>query len=185
MDQTISLDTVVSFLVSTPFFDSLDPAERAEVVRIMEVQRLTDGEEVFHEGDPGDAWYVILEGEARVLKDAAGGARELAVLERGACFGEMAIIDGEGRSATVQARGPLTVFRFRRPRFDQLLDQGSLGAYKLILAMARMLSQRQRQITKDFLELMSHGDVVAAGADGRESEAQVMRTMIAEYQISE
>ena len=161
MDQTISLETIVSFLDSTPFFDRLDPAERAEVVRIMEVQRLTDGEEVFHERDPGDAWCVILEGEARVLKDAEGGARELAVLRRGACVGEMAILDGEGRSATVQAVGPLTLLRFRRSRFEQLLNLGSLGAYKLILAMARMLSQRHRHLTARLSTLASKGDSIA------------------------
>lgn len=185
MEQVISLDTVISFLVSTPFFDTLDPAERAEVVRIMEVQRLTDGEEVFHQGDPGDAWYVILEGEARVLHDAGdGSAQELAVLKRGACFGEMAILDREGRAATVQAIGPLTVFRFRRSRFEQLLDQGSLGAYKLVLAMARTLSQRLRRLNTQISELMSQGEL-AAGADGRSSESLAMRTMVAEYQISE
>jgi CRP/FNR family transcriptional regulator, cyclic AMP receptor protein len=167
MEQTISLDTIVGFLVSTPFFDRLDPAERAEVVRIMEVQRLTDGEEVFHEGDAGDAWCVILEGEARVLKDAEGGMKELAVLKRGACVGEMAILDGEGRSATVKAVGPLTLLRFRRSRFEQLLNLGSLGAYKLVLAMARMLSQRHRRLTARLSTLASKGD------------------SIAEYQISE
>ena len=70
MDQPISLDAVIEFLVSTPFFDGLDPFERAEVVRIMEVIRLQEGEEVFHEGTSGDSWYVIFEGEVRVLKDA-------------------------------------------------------------------------------------------------------------------
>ncbi len=160
MDQTISLDTIVGFLVSTPFFDRLDPAERAEVVRIMEVQRLTDGEEIFHEGDPGDAWYVILEGGARVLKDADGGPRELAVLKRGACVGEMAILDGEGRSATVKAIGPLTLLRFRRARFEKLLELGSLGAYKLILAMARMLSLRHRRLTAQLSKGASKGDSV-------------------------
>ncbi len=185
MDQPISLDIVISFLVSTPFFDRLDPAERAEVIRIMEVQRLTDGEVIFHEGEAGDAWYVIFEGEARVLMDADGGARELAVLKRGACFGEMAILDGEGRSATVQALGPLTMFRFRRQRFEQLLDQGSLAAYKLILAMARMLSRRHRQLTEEISTLMAHGDLLAAGANGRGSEALVAQRTVATYQISE
>jgi CRP-like cAMP-binding protein len=39
----------------------------------MDVRRLQAGEEIFHEGDAGDAWYVIFEGQANVLKDAAGG----------------------------------------------------------------------------------------------------------------
>jgi CRP/FNR family cyclic AMP-dependent transcriptional regulator len=149
MDQTISLETTISFLVTTPIFNGLDPAERAEVVRIMEVQQLTDGEVVFHEGDPGDGWYVIFEGKARVLKEINGRLQDVAVLDCAACFGEMAIIDGEPRSATIQAEGALTVFRFRRSSFDRLLEQGSLGAYRLVLGMARMLSLRHRQLTQD------------------------------------
>jgi CRP-like cAMP-binding protein len=173
MDQPITLDAVVSFLVSTPLLDGLDPAERAEVVRIMDVQRLTDGEEVFHEGEPGDGWYVIFEGSARVLK----GAWEIRILESGAAFGEMAILDGQARSATVQALGPLTLFRFRRAPFEQLLEQGSLGAYKLVLGMARMLSAHHRELTHRLAELTSDRPVTVAGRD--------QAPLLASYQVSE
>jgi CRP/FNR family transcriptional regulator, cyclic AMP receptor protein len=183
MDQPFSLDTVVSFLVSTPFFDGLDPADRAEVVRIMEVRRLTDGEEAFHEGDPGDAWYVIFEGRARVLRDGPGGATEIRLLERGSCFGEMAILDAQPRSATIEAVGPLTVFCFRRERFELLLEQGSLGAYKLVLAMARTLSRRHRELTQDLVEQMSRAEPVIAGGTGMKKSAA--RTALAQYQTSE
>jgi len=162
MDQTISLDAVIGFLVSTPLFDGLDSSERADVVRIMEVRRLQEGEQIFKEGDPGDAWYVVFEGEARVVKDEYGVRRDVATLGSGTCFGEMAILDGSPRSASVEAGGPLTVFRFQRARFNGLLDQGSLGAYKLVLGMARTLSLRQRQLTRQVSELM-RGDGVLEG----------------------
>lgn len=154
MEQSISLENVVGFLVSTPLFSGLDPAERADVVRIMEVKRLREGEAVFQEGDPGDAWYVISEGTAVVLKEGEGTTREIARLNRGECFGEMAILDGSARSATVKAAADLTLFRFRRARFEDLLDQGSLGAYKLVVSMARVLSHRQRELTKQIADLL-------------------------------
>lgn len=154
MDQPFTLETVVSFLVATPLFDGLDAAERGEVVRIMEVQRLQDGERVFREGENGDAWYVIYEGQAEVLKESSSGSRRIALLEAGSCFGEMAILDGSPRSATVRAHGPLTVFRFRRPHFDDLLEQGSLAAYKLVAAMARTLSQRLRRLNQQVSEMI-------------------------------
>jgi len=155
MDQPLSFETVISFLVATPLFDGLDAAERAEVVRIMEVQRFRNDQEIFHEGDTGDAWYVIFEGRAEVVKERqAGGSTRIALLRAGSCFGEMAILDGQPRSATVRAAGPLTLFRFARSRFDDLLDQGSLGAFKLVASMARTLSQRQRQLTQHVSELM-------------------------------
>jgi CRP/FNR family cyclic AMP-dependent transcriptional regulator len=153
MEQSISLDNIVGFLVTTPLFDGLDAAERADVVRILEVTRLREGEKVFQEGDPGDAWYVISEGAVRVLKTLDAGQREIARLTRGECFGEMAMLDRSARSATVEASTDVTLFRFRRARFEELLDQGSLGAFKLVLAMARVLSQRQRELTRQFAEL--------------------------------
>ena len=155
MDQHISLESVINFLVATPLFQGLDASERGDVARIMEVQRLDDGERVFHEGDDGDAWYVVFEGEAQVRKHTSSGNGEIARLTPGACFGEMALLDGMPRSATVIASGPLTVFRFRRTRFDGLLDRGSLGAYKLVAAMARTLSQRQRRLTHQVSELLA------------------------------
>jgi CRP-like cAMP-binding protein len=154
MEQTISLEDVVGFLVTSPLFSGLDPAERADVARILEVSRLRDGEAVFHEGDPGDAWYVISEGTAIVLVEREGATREVARLNRGECFGEMAILDGSARSASVKAGSDLTLFRFRRSRFEDLLDQGSLAAYKLVLAVARVLSTRQRELTKQVATLL-------------------------------
>jgi len=152
-DTVVTLEAIVTFVVTTPLFEDLDPAERAEVVRIVEVQRLTDGEDVFHEGDPGDAWFVIFDGNARVLKQTGSEYREIATLERGACFGEIAMLDSQARSATVRADGPLTVLRFRRSRFEELLEQGSLGAYKLVLSIARVLSQRHRRLTQQVAQL--------------------------------
>jgi CRP/FNR family transcriptional regulator, cyclic AMP receptor protein len=180
MDEPISLDTVIAFLPETPLFDGLDPAERAEVVRVMEVQRFTDGEVIFREGDEGDAWYVIFAGQARVLKATDGGLTEIRVMQRGECFGEIAILEGDTRSATVEAVGPLTLFRFRRSRFQQLLDQGSLGAYKLVLGMARMLSQRHRELTQ---RVVAASQPVAAGAGDRADPAR--SATLARYQISE
>lgn len=159
MDQPITLDTLVRFLVSAPLFEGLDAVERTDIVRIMEVARLADGEEAFREGEAGDAWYVIFEGQAEVAKSAPGGrGRRVALLEAGACFGEMAILDGSARSATVRAVGPLTVLRFRRATFQELIDEGSLAAYKLVLAMARSLSLRQRKLTQQLSGLLEQGE---------------------------
>ncbi|HEU4995551.1 MAG TPA: cyclic nucleotide-binding domain-containing protein [Gemmatimonadaceae bacterium] len=175
--QPVSLDAIIEFLNSTPLFKDLDAAERGDVARVIEMQRLQDAEAVFNEGDDGDAWYVVFDGRAQVLKrmDGSGAAgskaTQIAVLDSGACFGEMAILDGLARSASVVAIGPLTVLRLRRERFAALLDQGSLGAYKLIAAMARTLSQRQRHLTQKLSAAMG------AGAGRRDS--------VREYHVSE
>jgi CRP-like cAMP-binding protein len=155
MEQSISIDGIIAFLVSTPLFEGLDPVERADVARILEVTRFRADETVFREGEAGDAWYVIASGTARVVKQGAGGSTELARLNAGDCFGEMAILDGSPRSATIEAATDVTLYRFRRARFEDLLDQGSLGAYKLVLAMARTLSVRQRELSRRMVEMQS------------------------------
>ena len=154
MDKDLTLERVIGFLLETPLFDALDPAELSEIVHIMQVQGFRDGQSVFREGDEGDAWYVLFKGQTLVTKEVPfGPSRQLARLEPHACFGEMAILDGSARSALVRASGDVTVFRFPRIPFQRLLDEGNLGAYKLVLAMARILCQRQRDLTQRITEM--------------------------------
>jgi CRP/FNR family transcriptional regulator, cyclic AMP receptor protein len=180
--QPLSLDTVIDFLVASPLFAGLDESERTDIVRIMEVQRLNDGEQLFREGDAGDAWFVIYEGLAEVVKEGAHGQTRVAMLEPGSCFGEMAMLDGSPRSATVRASGPLTVFRFRRMQFEQLLADGILSAYKMVATMARTLCQRHRKLTHQISEMVDHRPTGAAFDDEKTEEIAVM---INRFQVSE
>src|SRR5260370_15355172 len=73
-------------------------------------ERFAAGASLVEEGDEGTEMYVILEGKAMISKFIPGAGEEaLAILERGEFFGEMALIDGEPRSADARAYGgPLT-----------------------------------------------------------------------------
>ncbi len=151
-----SLEQIITFLLETPLFEELDPTELAEVVGIMQLQRLREGQVLFREGDDGDAWYVIYQGACQVTKDAPFGPnRKIATLGPRACLGEMAVLDGSARSAAVAASEASTLLRFRRNHFASLLASGSLAAYKLVHAMARLLSQRQRALTLQLTELIA------------------------------
>src|SRR5262245_45307479 len=77
--------------------------------RIAHEEQYTSDQVVFEEGEEGDAMFLVLDGVAVVQKVLEGTAREykdLAVLEAGAVFGEMALFDRERRSATIRAREP-------------------------------------------------------------------------------
>lgn len=153
MHGPVTLEQVIRFLLETPLFEGLGPAELADVVSIMQVQRLRDGQTVFTEGDEGDAWYVVFEGGGIVTKDAGfGPPRVIATLEPRGIFGEMSILDGSRRSASVQARGETTLFKFRREDFDELLGQETVAAFKLVHAMARLLCDRQRRLLSQLAE---------------------------------
>jgi CRP-like cAMP-binding protein len=146
---TITLEQIITFLLEAPMFGDLDPTELSEIVHIMQVRRVRDGHAIFREGDPGDAWYVIYEGEADVTKnDEFGPPKSIAQIGPRACFGEMAILDHSPRSASVVSRGDSTVFRFPRNEFEALLADDNLAAYKLVYEMAKVLTVRARNTTQ-------------------------------------
>ena len=154
MAESITLEEIINFLLEAPMFGDLDPTELSEVVHIMQVQRLRPGQHVFREGDKGDAWYVLYEGQIEVVKDRSTGSNIIAELGERSCFGEMAILDGSPRSATVRAKSNAIAFRFPRADFNGLLKLGNLAAYKLIYQMALVLVARQRQTTARLAELI-------------------------------
>jgi len=147
MGAAITLEQIINFLLEAPMFGDLDPTELSEVVHIMQVQRLREGQYVFRQGDTGDAWYVLYEGEAEVIKETDSGSEAIALLHKAACFGEMAVLDGSSRSATIRTTKATTAFRFPRVEFKGLLENGNLSAYKLVYQMALVLAARQRSIT--------------------------------------
>ncbi len=151
----LTLEQIINFLLDAPMFGDLDAIELSQIVHIMQVQGLRTGAFVFQEGDPGDAWYLVYDGEVEVYKEPDGGKRTIAILGRRACFGEMAILDGSPRSATVIATTEVTAFRFPRLDFNELISSGNLAAYKLVYQMALVLVSRQRKTTSRLVELLS------------------------------
>jgi CRP-like cAMP-binding protein len=155
MTEPITLEQILHFLLEAPMFGDLDPAELSEIVRVMQVQKLRPGQYVFREGDPGDAWYVLYEGEVEVLKEGLMNRQPIANLGPRQCFGEMAILDGFARSASVRATSEGTAFRFPRVEFAGLLNAGNLAAYKLVHQIALVLVARQRETTARLVEAMT------------------------------
>ncbi len=86
-------------------------------------QRLGAGKLVFEEGEPADAFYIIARGSVDVhLRDADGGERWLATLQDGDFFGEVALLEGIPRTATVRTRAPSTLLALDRERFQELVS---------------------------------------------------------------
>ncbi|MCA9668231.1 MAG: cyclic nucleotide-binding domain-containing protein, partial [Myxococcales bacterium] len=115
-------DSVLSAITDSHLFASLDDEGRR---RLMDGARTVhfDGEQVIvREGDPGEALYVVKDGKVRVTTTKDGVAVHLATLERGACFGEVSLLSGRPRTATVVADGRCTMLAFSRVQIEELLD---------------------------------------------------------------
>ena len=159
MTTAVTRERMITFLLETPMFENLDPSEIMQVIHIVEVQMYQAGEAVFGEGDSGDSWYVLYKGTADVLKNSDSGEKLISTLGPGACFGEIAILDGLPRSATVRAAEDSVVFHVPRAAFDGLLEKDDLVAYKLIYHMATLLAQRQRTTTERLSTLLAENEV--------------------------
>jgi CRP/FNR family cyclic AMP-dependent transcriptional regulator len=127
-------------------FGALSDTVLEHVARSLKTMRVGPGDTVFREGDgAGREMYVLLEGEMEVFKRSRRGRdMRVAILGPGDWFGEMSVIDMQGRSATVRALAPSRLVRFTSEDMDALY-RFDLKSYALIvLNIARDLSRRLR-----------------------------------------
>src|SRR5215217_9189296 len=95
---------IVELLGRVPLFSELSSEELERVTQVAIPRSYPGDTRVFHEGDPGDACYIVNTGSARVTRQHSDGrVITLATLGPGAIFGELAMLDGERRSASVEA----------------------------------------------------------------------------------
>jgi CRP/FNR family transcriptional regulator, cyclic AMP receptor protein len=118
-------------------------------------QRRVKGEVLFKEGDPDPSMFIIVRGSVSILKqDAAASSTLLARLGPGQTLGEMALLDGWPRSATCVAAEDLVLLVFKRAELDRLLEDKPKLGVKVLLKLARFLSQRLRQTSGTLAELI-------------------------------
>ena len=99
----MSLTKDVEVLRNIPLFAKVEPAKLKLLAFTSERLEYMSGDELFHEGDYGDAAYIILEGEADVLVDTPNGAVKVATLGKNDIIGEIAVLCDVPRTATVVA----------------------------------------------------------------------------------
>jgi CRP-like cAMP-binding protein len=118
-----------------PFLSELGPESLAAVLRSLTVLRLTDGQLVVRQGDAGDTLFLVADGELRVFVKTPAGDKDVARLFENTLFGEMALITGQPRTASVAAAGDadvigvskaaLALVTARLPTIRAALDQFS------------------------------------------------------------
>lgn len=121
-------------LQDIPFFQHFDTTQIEALIQQGTTQEITAETVLFHQGDTADSMYVILSGAVRVIgEDRHGATFELSKLQAGDFFGELALIDGGTRSATIQTCADSRFFVLGREVFIHMLSQ-SPGLLSEILA---------------------------------------------------
>jgi CRP-like cAMP-binding protein len=136
-------------LRACPLFQTLSSEQLKRVASIAARRELPGGATIFAEGAVGDEMFVVLTGRVRISKRLPGvGEEALAILEPGAYFGEMAMIDDSPRSADALAHTSCTLAALKREELEQLMFVDKDLASVVLWTFVRTLSARLREMNE-------------------------------------
>jgi CRP/FNR family transcriptional regulator, cyclic AMP receptor protein len=142
-------DSTVALLNRVPLFSELSGEDLERVSRVAVPRSYPKGVRVFHEGDRSDACYIVRSGDLRVTREHPDGrAIALATLGPGDIFGELAMLDGEARSASVEALSDCELLALPAGDVRQLLRGSSEITAKLVFALTRRLREANERIAR-------------------------------------
>lgn len=148
-----------------PFFDSLDQAQVKSVLRLSKIRKFEPGEVITSENTYDSWFYIMLSGVVRVLKQK----QEIARLDQvGDTFGEMAVIDGQRRSATVQAVNNTVCLAVDADQLNQAEHSPDRCVFLSIFyrLFAELISQRLRHANEELIELRQEVERLKRGNKG-------------------
>ncbi len=148
--------TAQSIFSDIKLFEGLSNEEVREMVRACELVSFEPGDTLFEQGDEADALFIVGQGELEVVAQSTLGEKVvLAVLGAGTVVGEMSLIQGGPRSATVESVSESEVFRLDHDTFEEMRKQQSPAAYKIILGLAATVGERRRETDARIQEVFS------------------------------
>lgn len=141
-------------LACIPCFSNLDTAHLQVLARSLGAQSFERGEAIFHQGSPGNVLYIIVTGQVRIYTiSEAGQELSVTIFRAGDFFGELALLDGQPRSASAVAMGRTSALLLHRSAFLHAVHDYPPIAVAILEAMA----QRLRQST-------SHADLLGTSS---------------------
>jgi len=144
-DKSILIEDLGEMLMECDLFNNFPPAEVMSAARYFNASKIEEGETVFEEGDDGTFMCIVNDGNVSILKaNQDDEAVEIATLRKGRTFGEMAVLDGERRSASCVAATDCILLTLTRDALDKMLTEAPRTAAKVIRAVAVSLSKRLR-----------------------------------------
>ncbi len=143
------MQSPVALLRSVPLFADLEEDELERFSRVAVPRSFPAGTRVFHEGDRSDACYIVREGSFRVTREHSDGrAITLATLGPGEVFGELAMLDGDLRSASAESLTDGELLALPAVDVKALLARHPEISVKLVAALVRRLRAANERISR-------------------------------------
>src|ERR1051325_7257788 len=147
----MSLALVRNFdqLAQNRLFEGIDSNVLDEIAPDVHLLRLETGDVIFREGDLGESLYLVGEGSVKISKSGRGGEQEtIGFIQSGNFFGEMALLDGEPRSAMATTAEQTLLGAVDEPTFQHILE---LAPSRLHMNFLRSVSERLRNVNSHFI----------------------------------
>lgn len=152
----------IKFLKTVAFFNELSDRQLKTVSGILFDRKYETDELIFEEGQPGAALFLILDGKVAIEMHRDNHTTTLAILERGAFFGEMALLDEAPRSANARSLEPTYTLALYRNDLSQLIQRDPQTACQIYRALAHMVADRLRS-TNQLMHMETCTDKVSVG----------------------
>ena len=149
---------LATFAKQSKLFELLDDSGRQRMLAAAQAMPVAAGEVIVHEGEAGDAMYVVRSGVVRVTAEALDGEKQVAELGPGAVFGEIAVVGHEQRTATVRAEGAVELWRFDAAAIDAILAD-----YPTVRELLARLGLRRSEMTLE--KLLASDTIIADDED--------------------
>ena len=138
----------IKFLKTVAFFNELSDRQLKTVSSTLFERKYETNELIFEEGQPGAALFLILDGSVAVEMRRENRTTTLAILERGAFFGEMALLDEAPRSANARSLEQTYTLALYRNDLSQLIQRDPQTACQIYRALAHMVGDRLRSTNR-------------------------------------
>jgi CRP/FNR family transcriptional regulator, cyclic AMP receptor protein len=142
----MNLNEEVEVLKRVPLLSKIEPAKLKLLAFTSERVNYAEGQEICHQGDPGDAMYVILGGVADVLIDSDKGQIRVAEMKKNDFIGEIAILCDVPRTATLKAREPLSTLKISKDTFYRLVAEVPQMAIEMMRELAHRVEDTNKKL---------------------------------------
>ncbi|MGH2940285.1 MAG: Crp/Fnr family transcriptional regulator [Solirubrobacterales bacterium] len=177
--------SAVELLRSVPLFAGLEEGELERFSQVAVPRSFPAGTRVFHEGDSSDACYIVSEGNFRVTREHSDGrAITLATLGPGEIFGELAMLDGDTRSASAESITDGTLLALPANDVRSLLARNPEIALKLVAGLVRRLRAANMRLSRQSFQTVPSrvagilAQLSREGQDNKDGEGEMTEVTI-------